>query len=188
MNNEFLIGATDNNELIFCDVRLNDENVFSASFSTVSPLITSDKLIRASIENFVENLDSDTFLSFLFEFDLDNDCSPSVLVNALYNSSYNPIEDFFDTSFYPEIFNFGETEVFFESCGQQDTCSVVKDIFINKDFYDFISHLWDTSYLKPLNDSDILKLNSYLESSLINDEYGFIENWLLTILPELKSN
>lgn len=184
MDKEFLIGTTENDELIFCNVRLKDNNEFSASFSTVTPSILEEELITSNIEMFVDNIDSDYFLELLKKYD----CKPSDLVETLYEDSYNVIEDFFDNSLYPEVFNFGETEVFFESCGcgQHDTRGVVKDIFIDKEFFDYIHHLWDTNHLKVVSEIDMEKLKSYLETSLIEDEYEFIENWLLSIFPELK--
>lgn len=179
---ELLLGCTKSNDVIFCYVELRTNQEFMVNFNVVSPIVLTKEVALKRIE---DTLNNDTKIEELERLN----CKPSDLLENLYAESEDVISDYFDNSWYSEIFKINGKEVFFDfsSFGQNDTRNELKDLFVSKDLYNYIHELWDNYNLKEITSEQILNLRNLISRYEIKNKEAFLETWLKEILYDKKS-
>ena len=176
MRKKFLLGATKNNEVVFCEVEIRDRNgklEFSASFNTVYPFEYDETYLMERVVNNLGCYDK----SDLYDLCERYDCKPSELPTEMYADS--SIEDIIDISLYPDSIEVDGNEWYFESacCGQYDTREEM-EFYVNESLYNRIIELWDEYHLKEIDNSIVEEVNSILNELQKVDEEEWITNYI----------
>lgn len=177
MRHRILLGFTNDNEVVFADVK--NRNHFSVCFDTSYPMAIGESDIEERIESYIENSDKEWVLNRL-EF---YDCKPSELAEYIRRDSYDIINDFFDNSCYPESFQIDgiEDDIYFiaSAGGQHDTREVGMSWCVNTQLYNAIHEMWDKYHLKDAPKEEIEKLFEAIEhQNNTIDEYAVVKQWL----------
>ena len=176
MRKKILLGATKNNEVVFCEVEIRDRNgklEFGASFETVYPFEYDETYLMERVVNNLGCYDK----SDLYNLCETYDCRPSELAEKIWADSY--IEDIIDISLYPNSVEVDGNEWYFESsaCGQCDTREEM-EFYVNENLYNRIIELWDEYHLKEIDNSIVEEVNSILnELEQVNEE-EWITNYI----------
>ena len=157
MREKFLLGATVDNELVFCEFEirtLHGYQTFSASFDTVRPFNGENFDLEGYFEGWIDGFGKDELYDMCERFD----CRPSELHKELADECYD-IRDAMDCSLYPECYDVNGESWYFESCscGQHDTRDEM-DETIDEEAYDLLHELWDNYHLKKIDDDVIEKV------------------------------
>ena len=176
MRRKFLLGATKNNEVVFCEVEIRDRNgklEFSASFDAVYPFEYDETYLMGRLLNQLDSYDD----SYLYNLCKIYDCKPNDLAENVWADSY--IEDIIDISLYPDSIEVDGNEWYFESscCGQHDTREEM-EFYVNETLYNRIMELWDEYHLKEINNSIVEEVNSILNELEQVDEEEWITNYI----------
>ena len=183
MKDKTLIGMTSENELVFAEFELKDnnhsKNHFTASFDIVTPVIVTDEYLRERAEDLVESLDPESKWDIAERFNVAPSEIPDIILK------HDGIEGVLDISLFPENFLIDldgqDYDIYFESssCGQHDIRQEgIEKYFVPKEFVEKLLWLWDNYHLKEL---DSKGLNEFYKLQNLLPEEGeniFIENWL----------
>ena len=176
MRRKFLLGATKENEIVFCEVEIRDRNgklEFSASFETVYPFKYDETYLMERVVSQLDSYDK----SDLYDLCVTYNCKPNDLAENVWADSY--IEDIIDISLYPDSIEVDGNEWYFESacCGQYDTREEM-EFYVNETLYNRIIELWDKYHLKEIDNPIVEEVNSILnELEQINKE-EWIANYI----------
>lgn len=182
MKREILLGATDNNELVFAEV--SNMYGFTVSFNVVSPLEVTNELIETRMENQLDCLSREE----LFDICERYDCRPSEILENVVDDVYN-VEDVLDISLYPESYRVEgiEDDVYFESgaCGQ---CGEYVEKVTKYCFgYPIIDHIltnWRLHHLEKLDEEVSNEIFNFIDLIVGEDywkkETEWVQNWLET--------
>ena len=120
MRNTYLLGATDDNDLIFADIWTRTigqgDNKISISFDVVKPINESQFDVEYYTQDLIDSLAEDEKYRLCESFD----CAPSQLVNSYIAENGTDPRDYLDCSLYPECYEINQDFWYFESegCGQ----------------------------------------------------------------------
>ena len=172
--NRVLLGLTTDGELVFANVE-NRDGRFSASFDMVRPFEWNDEEMNLRAESFVENIDDETRLQLLDEYD----CRPSDLIDEI--GSRWDVEDLVDISLYPEYVYMHGREIYFESdsCGQVDIDRYDYEFKVDEKLFSILVGTWKDYHLDAIPEQAWLRLHDLLVTyeELVDDEEQ-IERWL----------
>ena len=176
MRKKFLLGATKDNEVVFCEMEIRDRNgksEFSASFNTVSPFKYDDEYLKERLKDTLDCYDKDYLYCLCDRYN----CSLSQLVKHMYYDSM--VEDIIDISLYSNSIRVNGKDWYFESssCGQCDTREIM-EFYVNEELYNRIHELWDEYHLKEIPQTIIDEVNSIIEELEKVDEEEWIENFI----------
>lgn len=180
MRNKYLLGATKDNEIVFCEFEVTERNgypEFSASFDTVRPFNGSDVDLEYYFEDYADPRTMDAEW-IIYQCDRLH-CCPMDLPRHLADECNDP-RDAIDCSLYDKEFDIDGDKWYFESscCGQHDTRDEM-EIYINKAAYNELIELWDKYHLKKVSKPMITKkLKSIIERLEIVDEEEWIKNYI----------
>lgn len=157
MREKYLLGATENNEIVFGEFEITSRNghpEFTASFDTVRPFNADEFDMDEYFENWIEDMDKEWLYDRCIEFD----CKPSKLAENLAYEC-DDVRDALDCSLYPECYAVDGADWCFESigCGQNDVRDEIEEI-INPDAYNLLHELWDNYHLKKVDNEVILQV------------------------------
>lgn len=185
---EFLLGATEDDELVFGEFRLEhpsywkdgeyytDESYveFSASFYTVRPFREEDYDLEEYYEEWLYGMDKEYLYDRCEQFD----CRPSELAECLAEDCYD-IRDAIDCSLYPEEINIDGDNWYFESsaCGQHDTRENMM-VYTDYKSYELLHTLWDNYHLKKVDEEVIKQVENLAETLSKIDEEKWITNYI----------
>lgn len=178
----FLLGATENKELVFCEfgvIQRNGHFEFSASFYTVMPFSNFD--MEEYFEDYIESVEK----TYLYDWCVKFDCRPSELAECLADECNDP-RDALDCSLYTECYKVDGNYWYFESVfgGQHDTRDEIEEV-INFKVYNLINELWDNYHLKEV-DNEIVKQVEELQNTLSKvDEKTWIVDYIKRHQDEL---
>lgn len=177
MREKFLIGATKENEIVFCEMEITTRNgykEFSVSFDCVRPFKEDDIDLEDYTEGLLEGYDKAT----LYDMCKDNDCSPSQLASII--AKEESIEDLMDLSLYNNtIYVNGESWRFeSSSCGQCDTREDMLE-YVDEKTYNIIHELWDNFHLEEMTDNEVGVVSDIFENVLsCEDEETWIADFI----------
>ena len=184
MLKKFLLGITNEGNLVFTNVEYNDDiyEYFSVTFNEVEPFEYNKDIIEDMIEDRINYDYSKEELYDLYE-KYDCDCSPSKLLDNIleYNSEEELIDMFYDTSLYSETYRIGDSEIYFESIGggQHDTRDDLDILPHGQEFTDFIFEIWDNYHLKALDNKKKIEIFNKIDEKLKDfDEELYIQDYL----------
>lgn len=185
---EFLLGVTDDDELVFGEFSLEHPSYwkngvsytdtssteFSASFNTVRPFNAEDYDLEEYYEEWVDGMDKD----YLYDLCVGFDCSPSELPKCLADDCYD-VRDAIDCSLYPEEVNVDGEMWCFESsaCGQHDTRDDMM-VYTDCESYELLHTLWDKYHLKKVDEEVIKQVENLAETLSKIDEEKWIINYI----------
>lgn len=174
---KYLIGATEDNELVFCEFGINPYgNYFSASFDVVVPFDEMDPRIRFAAEDYIAAVDSDTRWDMLITYD----CTPSELADRLIEDE--GIASMMDCSLYPEVISAHGVDYYFESLagGQCDPREYeIVEWACDKQIFDNLMNLWDNYHLKEYENEDYVEaLKSGMMEGSSNECIDWIAAWI----------
>lgn len=188
---KFLLGATNNNELVFGEFELKhprfysengsyiDEESFefTVSFDVVRPFKASDYDLVEYYEGWIDGVDK----SYLYDLCERFDCSPSKLPENLASDCYD-VRDALDCSLYlEEITVDGEDWCFESSCfGQHDTREGGMAEYTNEEAYNLLHSLWDNYHLKKVDDEVVKQIEKIVDVLSEVDE----EEWIINYIKE----
>ena len=160
MKKDYLLGATNNNEIVTCsiDVRSNnnEEKYLSVCFNVYSPICENQFV------DYVENRLEDMDKSDLYDLCADYDCKPSEL--AEYIVDFDDAANFIDMSWCADVWDVSVddyTWYFENTCyGQHDTRNEIETV-VNQEAYDLVHELWDNYHLNVIGDDVIVKLDQF---------------------------
>lgn len=144
------LGFTEDNEIVFSDIRYRDGR-FSVTFDLSYP----QSLDRDDQIEYYNEFDEETLFYVMKEHDL----RPSEVADFL--ADHEDISDTFDTSLFPEVFEYEDQDIYFiaGSSGQVDTRNEM--IFkVDEELYNYLIKLWDEYHLKDIETN---KLNHLIE-------------------------
>lgn len=188
MKNMFFLGITNNDEIAFCEIELDnpkyyqngkyfyaDNLRFSASFDTVRPFKGKDVNPVEYFEEFIDNMDSEWVLKKLKEYN----CRPSGLARILAVETNDP-RDYMDCSLFNEEYEINGDLWYFESmaCGQHDLRKDGMKTYINKELFDEIMYLWDEYHLKEVNEEVVNRVNKIKQQLSEIDEEECIKSFI----------
>lgn len=178
---KYLIGATKDNELVFCEFGINPYgNYFSASFDVVEPFSEMDPRIELAAEDYIAAVDSDTRWDMLTTYD----CAPSELVSRLIEDE--GIKNIMDCSLYPTICVRGTEYYYFESlaCGQCDPREYeIVEWACDKQIFDNLMNLWDNYHLKEYENEDYVEA---LKNNMMEGESNECIDWIAAWIERSK--
>jgi hypothetical protein len=153
MRNKYLLGVTNNDELVFGEFEVTERNgypEFSASFFTVFTITEAEVNAEEYYESLVEEMDDSS------------------------------VYDIRDCSLYPEEIDVDGTTYYFESsaCGQHDTREEGMKLFTNQNAYDKLHELWDFYHLKKVDEEVIKEVRELHETLSKIDEKEWIADWI----------
>lgn len=177
MRNKYLLGATQNKELVFGELEITTRNnfqEFSASFDVVIPFDGDDFDLEEYYEDWIEDLDKEC----LYDLCERNWCAPQELANALAKNCVD-VRDAIDCSLYPEVVEVDGVDYYFESscCGQHDTREDM-ECYTNKEAYDLVIELWDKYHLKEIDEEGVEKMKKTMKLLETIDEEEWIANYI----------
>lgn len=189
---KFLLGATEDNELVFGEFELRnpsyyskdkgnytDENVlnFSASFDTVMPFISQNYDLIAYFESWIDCQDK----GYLYDECERLDCSPSELPKCLADEC-DDVRDVIDCSLYSEEITVNGESWCFESCacGQHDTRKDKMKEYTNYEAYNLLNELWDNYHLKQVDEEVIKQIEKLVDMLSGIDE----EQWIIDFIEK----
>lgn len=177
MRNQYLLGATADNELVFGEFEITYRNgyaEFTASFNTVRPFNGENFDLEEYYEGWKEEFGKETLYDLCVRFD----CKPSELAENLADEC-SDVRDALDCSLYPECYTVDGDSWYFESgsCGQHDTRDEMDEI-INPEAYNLLHKLWDTYHLKAV-DEEVITEVEVMEAMLAEvDEEEWIVDYI----------
>ena len=169
-----LVGATFDNELVFADISIRENKIFSASFSIVTPSKIDNEYLYERFSSIMEDLPKEELYNLCEQYN----CSPSNLIDELFY--YSSVEDILDISLFPEQveINNGDTWVFESAaCGQIDTRSLMSE-YVNKDAYMRLMTIWNTYHLQTIDDDTIKEVETIIEQLNEVDQMEWIEDYI----------
>lgn len=175
MRNKFLLGATNDDELVFGEFELRNREYgleFSASFDTVRPFKAEDYDLVEYYEEWMYGMDKE----YLYDQCERLDCSPSELAQELADECYD-VRDALDCSLYSEEVYVDDESWCFESsaCGQHDTREVGMKEYVNEEAYNLLHTLWDNYHLKQVDEEVIKQVEKIIDMLSDVDE----EQWII---------
>jgi hypothetical protein len=178
MRRKYLLGATENREIVFGEFEVTTRNgypEFTASFDCVSPFKGDDYDLEEYYVDWCDSMDKAT----LYDMCERLDCSPSALPRELADECYD-VRDALDCSLYPEIIDVDGINWYFESgsCGQHDTRKEGMDEYVNQEAYDLLHELWDVYHLKKVDNDVVEKVNKLVDMLEEIDEEAWIEDYI----------
>ncbi len=186
MRNEFLLGATKNNELAFGSFEITHRNgyaEFTASFHTVRPFNGENYDLEEYFKGVIGCMDKES----LYDSCVYHDCKPSELAECFANEC-DDVRDALDCSLYPKCHDVDGESWYFESgsCGQHDTRDEMEEV-IYPAAYNLLHELWDNYHLKKIDEkveSQVEKLIDMFDDC-INEE-AWIINYIQRHIEELE--
>lgn len=180
MREKYLLGATEENELVFGEIAITTRNgypEFAASFDRVRPFTADEVDATDYYESLIEEMDSKWCWEQVTRFD----CSPSELAERLADENGEDVMDIRDCSLYPEIIDVDGTDWYFESgsCGQHDTRGEMA-IYTSKNLYNRIHALWDSYHLERVDDDVISEVEAIRAAFENIDEQEWISDFIRT--------
>lgn len=181
MKEQYLLGSTNNNELVFGEFEItnrNGYNQFTASFITVRPFNGNMDFVEWYKE-YLDSLDKADRYDLCEEFD----CAPSELAENLATQVNDP-RDIMDCSLYPEHVYINGNDWYFESgsCGQHDTREEM-EIIINPDAYNLLHELWDKYHLCKVDENVMSQIEALREMLCDLNE----EEWICDFIKSHES-
>ena len=177
MNNEYLLGATTDNEIVTCNIRLSDNidgsKRFSASFNVYN-LINENEL-PSLVNSQLGNYDKEV----LYDLCDNYDCAPSALCDMIVQDEN--LDEWLGMSWcintYSVVAN--RDEWFFESicAGQYDTRNDMCTI-IDQEAYDLVHELWDNYHLKAIGGETLAKAETLIDKLSEIDEGEWITSYI----------
>lgn len=179
MRKHILLGATEDNELVFADYEVTERNgypEFSASFDTVRPFNGNDVDLECYFEDYADPKCMDA--TWIIDRCNWYDCSPQNLPKRLAEDCSDP-RDAMDCSLYNEEYEIDGDYWYFESCGcgQHDTRGTM-EVYVDESAYNDIHELWDKYHLKKVDKEEILAKLESIEQRLDIDEEEWIESYI----------
>lgn len=160
MRNTYLLGATEDNDLVFADIWTRttgqDDNQISISFDVVKPINESQFDVEYYTQDLIDSLAEDEKYRLCESFD----CAPSQLVNSYIAENGTDPRDYLDCSLYPECYEINQDFWYFESegCGQlNDFLSYITYPVFDKESITLIYKIHKECQLKQL-DKDVFDL------------------------------
>lgn len=182
MRENFLLGATKDNELVFGEFEITTRNgypEFSACFYAVSPF-NGDEI---NIEKYYSDVEFVYGKESCYDLCKQYECSPQDLPQALADDC-DDARDCLDCSYYSEEIIINGNRWFFESShgGQYDSRKDIK-IYVNKEAYDLLHELWDEYHLKNIteNESEVREKYNRIKNLLFKtdeEEQEWIKNFI----------
>lgn len=173
MNNEYLLGATTDNEIVTCNIRLSDNpdgsKRFTASFNVYN--IINGNELPSLVESHLDNYDKEV----LYDLCDNYDCAPSALCDMIVQDEN--LDEWLGMSWcintYSVVAN-GD-EWFFENicAGQHDTRNDMSAI-IDQEAYDLVHELWDNYHLKAIGGETLAKAETLIDKLSEIDESEWI--------------
>lgn len=160
MKKDYLLGATNNNEIVTCsiDVRSNnnDEKYLSVCFNTYCPVCESQ--FEDYVQCYLEDMDK----ADLYDMCDDYDCRPRELAECIVESGN--AKDWLDLCWCADVWavSINGYAWYFEgaSFGQHDTRNEI-EVVVNQEAYDLVHELWDNYHLNVIGDDVIAKLDQF---------------------------
>lgn len=160
MRNTYLLGATDDNDLVFVDIWTRTigqgNNQISISFDVVKPINESQFDVEYYTQDLMDSLSDGEKYQMCVNFD----CAPSQLVNSYIAENGTDPRDYLDCSLYPECYEINQDFWYFESegCGQlNDFLSYITNPVFDKESITLIYKIHKECQLKQL-DKDVFDL------------------------------
>ena len=177
MNNEYLLGATTDHEIVTCNIRLSDNpdgsKRFTASFALYN--IINENEFPSLVECDLDNYDKE----YLYDLCDNYDCAPSALCDMIVQDEN--LDEWLGMSWcantYSAIAN-GD-EWFFENicAGQHDTRNDI-DVVIDQEAYDLVHELWDNYHLKAIGGETLAKAEALIDMLREIDEGEWITSYI----------
>lgn len=178
MRRKYLLGATEDREIIFGEVEITQRNgypEFTASFDSVYPFKGDEYDLTQYYEDWCDGMDKE----YLYDLCETNRCSPQDLPEILADECCD-VRDALDCSLYPKIIDVDGTNWYFESgsCGQYDTRKKGMDEYTNKEAYDLLHELWDEYHLDRVSNEVVDKVNKLIDMLEEVNEEEWIEDYI----------
>lgn len=160
----YLLGATDDNDLVFAKIWTRTigqgDNQISISFNVVKPINEN----QFNVEDYTQNLMDSLSDAEKYQLCITFDCAPSKLVENYIDENGTDCRDYLDCSLYPECYEVNQDFWYFESegCGQlSGFLSYITHPVFDKESLTIIYKIHKECQLKDL-DNDTY--NIYLEA------------------------
>lgn len=176
MRDKILLGATNNNKLVFANFGITTRNghkEFSCSFDLVYPRIITNEEIEDYYADYAENFGKEEAYDMCERYD----CKPSELASCLASES-SPY-DAFDLSLFSEEIEIDGDTWYFESssCGQCDTKKDM-EVYVNEEIYNKLYGLWVSYHLKEVGEKEEKEIKYILKEMTKVNEMEWIENYI----------
>lgn len=169
MKKRLLLGATEQNEIVFANVEITTRNgykEFTASFDSVRPQNLDDINVVELADDYLECLDDCDKYELCEQFN----CTSADLAEVFADNS--EIGDLMDCSLYPEVVESNEgIEYIFESgcCGQYDSRKDVES-YITQNGYNRLMAYWDKYHLKEIDEQTEKEIIILLDAMDIGED------------------
>lgn len=175
-----LLGATDSMELVFAEVRYENDR-FATSFNVVTPIEVTEELIAERVESLLECYDKETLYDLCCRYE----CAPNELAEEYANDV--TVEDLLDTSLYTDYYDIvGHDTIYFEStsCGQCGDDYEVTIPYQSMELVEKVYDYWHKFHLCGLTEDKVEDIFRDITSSIDSAQNGcdWIENWLETVV------
>ena len=169
-----LVGSTVDNELVFANISIRENKIFSASFSIVTPSKIDNEYLYDVFSSLMEDLPKEELYNLCEQYN----CSPSNLIDELFY--YSNVEDILDISLFPEQIEINNDTWMFESAGvgQIETRNVMSE-YIDKDCYMRLMTIWQDFHLKQIDNNTIQEVEMIIEKLNEVDQLQWIEDYII---------
>lgn len=177
MNNEYLLGATTDHEIVTCRINMSDNpdgsKRFSASFILYN--IVNENEFPSLVESNLDDYDKEQLYDMC---DMYN-CAPSALYDSVIDNE--SLDEWLGMEYCINTYNVNVNgdEWFFESicAGQYDTRNDM-GVIIDQEAYDLVHELWDNYHMRAIGGETLAKAEALIARLREIDEEEWITNYI----------